>query len=67
MTQPLKQHSNLQDKDRENKIGTAVLNMEFSPKGEILAVSYDVARSSKEFEGKLEKEGSYTVVYSNDP
>ena len=67
MTQPLKQHSNLQDKDRENKIGTALLNMEFSSKGEILAVSYDVARSSKEFEGKLEKEGSYIVVYSNDP
>ena len=42
--------------------GTAVLNIEFSAKGEMLAVSYDNARQ-KEFEGKMEKEGSYITIY----
>jgi len=46
---------------------TPVLNIEFSPKADFLAVSYDNGRSSsKEFEGgKQEKEGSFIRIYYN--
>ena len=39
--------------DKETK--TAVINIEFSQMADILAVSYDNSRSSKEYENKLEK------------
>lgn len=52
-------------KNLNDKATTAVLNIEFSSKGEMLAVSYDNAKNSKEFEGKLEKEGSYITIFSN--
>ena len=56
---------NLLTNIKDNSAKTPVLNMEFSTKGEMLAVSYDNARSSKEFEGRLEKEGSYITIFTN--
>jgi hypothetical protein len=44
---------------------TPVLNIEFSTKGDFLAVSYDNVRTAKDFEGKLDKEGSYISVFTN--
>lgn len=46
-------------KDKENN-KTPVLNIEFSLKGDMIAISYDNARSVKDmFDSKLEKEGSF--------
>ena len=42
-----------------------MLNIEFSVRGEKLAVSYDNVRSSKDYEERLDKEGSYVSVFSN--
>lgn len=51
-------------KDKENK--TPVLNIEFSLKGDMIAISYDNARSMKDmFDSKLEKEGSFISVFGN--
>ncbi|CAD8183513.1 unnamed protein product [Paramecium pentaurelia] len=51
-------------KDKDNK--TPVLNIEFSHKGDMLAISYDNARSQKDvFDSKLEKEGSFISVWVN--
>lgn len=44
---------------------TAVLNIEFSSKGDLMAASFDNSRQSKEFESKFEKEGSYISIYTN--
>jgi len=49
-------------KDKETK--TPVLSVEFSAKGDMLAISYDSAKSLKDaFDSKLEKEGSVVSVY----
>lgn len=49
-------------KDKELK--TPVLNIEFSLKGDMLAISYDNAKSQKDvFDSKLEKEGSFISVW----
>ncbi len=44
---------------------TPILNIEFSKRGEMLAVSYDNALTSEKLENKLEKEGSYIRIYQN--
>lgn len=51
-------------KDKDTK--TPVLNIEFSTKGDLLAISYDNAKSQKDvFDSKLEKEQSFVSVYMN--
>ena len=51
-------------KDKETK--TAVLSIEFSAKGDMLAISYDNAKNQKDvFDSKLGKEGSFISVYMN--
>jgi len=51
-------------KDKDNK--SAVLNIEFSGKGEMLAISYDNSKSQKDmFDSKLEKEGSFISVFTS--
>lgn len=41
-----------------------MLNVEFSAKGDMLAISYDSAKSVKDaFDSKLEKEGSVVSVW----
>ncbi|EGR29518.1 PH domain protein [Ichthyophthirius multifiliis] len=44
---------------------TAVLNIQFTQKGDFMAASFDNSRQSKEFESKFEKEGSYISIYTN--
>ena len=49
-------------KDKDTK--TPVLSIEFSARGDMLAISYDNAKSQKEaFDSKLEKEGSFISVF----
>lgn len=49
-------------KDKETK--APVLSVEFSAKGDMLAISYDSSKSQKEaFDSKSEKEGSVVAVY----
>jgi polygalacturonase len=49
-------------KDKDTK--TPVLSIEFSAKGDMLAISYDNAKSQKDaFDSKLEKEGSFISVF----
>jgi hypothetical protein len=51
-------------KDKETK--TAVLSIEFSGRGDLLAISYDNAKNQKDvFDSKIEKEGSFISVYMN--
>jgi hypothetical protein len=51
-------------KDKDNK--TPVLSVEFSVKGDLLAISYDNARGNKNvFDSKMEKEQSFISVYKN--
>lgn len=56
-----------EDKDekseKDNKPKPPILNIEFSSKGELLAVSYDNAKNNRDPEGKLEKEGSYVCIF----
>ena len=53
---------NMKDKDTK----TPVLSIEFSSRGDMLAISYDNAKSQKDvFDSKLEKEGSFISVYVN--
>jgi len=49
---------------REKGSKTSVLCIEFSSKGEMLAVSYDNSHSSQELEVKLENEFSYISIFS---
>lgn len=61
---PLTMAASLKDTDTR----TPVLNIEFSPKADFLAVSYDNGRSnsSKEYDGEnKEKEGSFIRIYYN--
>lgn len=48
-------------KDKETK--TAVLNIEFSSHGDLMAVSYDNLKVNREEEEGKAKEGSFVVVY----
>eukprot|EP00330_Aristerostoma_sp_ATCC50986_P003630 CAMPEP_0114589798 /NCGR_PEP_ID=MMETSP0125-20121206/12168_1 /TAXON_ID=485358 ORGANISM="Aristerostoma sp., Strain ATCC 50986" /NCGR_SAMPLE_ID=MMETSP0125 /ASSEMBLY_ACC=CAM_ASM_000245 /LENGTH=91 /DNA_ID=CAMNT_0001786889 /DNA_START=1724 /DNA_END=1999 /DNA_ORIENTATION=- len=50
--------------NKDNK--TPVLNIEFSARGDMMAVSFDNEKISKDNEdGRIEKEGSYVVVYAH--
>jgi hypothetical protein len=53
---------NIKDKDTK----TPVLSVEFSGRGDLLAISYDNAKSQRDvFDSKLEKEQSFISVYIN--
>lgn len=50
----------------KNDKNTAILNIEFSPKGKAFAVSFDNSRQQKDqFDTKLERESSYIAIYNN--
>jgi hypothetical protein len=50
-------------KEKDQK--TAILNIEFSQTGDMLAVSFDNTKSGNKEQGEMEKEGSYITVFSS--
>ena len=52
---------------KDKEISKAVvINLEFSPKGDILAISYDTVKQSRDaFDSKLDQQGSFVSIYLN--